>query len=224
MSGSADQRPICTVDVVQLTLLGNDLRVLVHARPRAPFAGELALPGGYVRPEQDASTWHAAERVLREKVGVKSPYLEQLATWSGKHRDPRGFSISVVYYALVPHAALTDLPKGSLLSRVDALPKLAFDHGEIIAHAVARVRSKSQYSSLPVFLCGDEFTLPELQAVYEAVLGSTLNKVSFRQKLLDLDLLVPVPGKLVGGAHRPAQVYRLSREFVRSLAWVERGL
>ena len=224
MSGRADERPICTVDVVQLTLHGTSLSVLVHARPGAPFAGELALPGGYVRPAEDESTWHAAERVLREKIGLKSPYLEQLATWSGKQRDPRGFSISVVYYALVPSAALASLPEGSRLSPVDALPPLAFDHAEIIAHAVSRVRSKSRYSTLPMFLCGEEFTLPALQSVYESVLGTALNKARFREKILELDILTAMPGKFTGGAHRPAQLYRLKRNFSRTLAWVERGL
>jgi 8-oxo-dGTP diphosphatase len=224
MSGRAQEKPICTVDVVQLTLSGPDLSVLVHTRARAPFAGELALPGGYVRPDEDESTWHAAERVLREKISLESPYLEQLATWSGKRRDPRGFSISVVYYALVPFAALARLPEGSQLSRVEALPPLAFDHAEIIAHAVSRVRSKSRYSTLPVFLCGEEFTLPALQSVYEVVLGTALNKVRFREKILELDILAAVPGKFIGGAHRPAQLYRLKRDFKRTLAWVERGL
>lgn len=224
MAGRSDERPICTVDVVQLTLAESGLRVLVHARPRAPYAGELALPGGYVRPDEDESTWHAAERVLREKVALESPYLEQLATWSGRHRDPRGFSISVVYYALVPWSALASLPEGCRLSPVDALPPLAFDHAEIIAHAVSRVRSKSRYSTLPVFLCGDEFTLPALQSVYESVLGTALNKARFREKILELDILTAVPGKFIGGAHRPAQLYRLKRNFARTLAWVERGL
>jgi 8-oxo-dGTP diphosphatase len=231
---------LCTVDVVLLTLTGDQgaerasehkahadglgLSVLLHERPLQPFEGVLALPGGYLHPDEDESAWHAAARVLRAKTGVESPYLEQLATWSGPTRDPRGFSLSVVYYALVARAELGALRPGTRLAPVDALPKLAFDHAQIVAHAVARVRSKSHYSSLPVYLCGDEFTLPELQAVYEAVLGAPLNKVSFRRKIDELGMLAAVPGKQTGGAHRPAQVYRLKPGFQRRLAVVDRGL
>lgn len=215
---------LCTVDVVLLTLSEADLHVLVHERARSPHEGALALPGGYVRPDEDDTTWHAAARVLREKLGLEGTYLEQLAAWSGRARDPRGFSVSVVYYALVPCAQLAALPGGARLVSVDALPRLAFDHADIVRHAVERVRSKSQYSSLPVYLCGPEFTLPELQAVYEAVLGTPLNKVSFRRKIDELGMLTPVPRKQTGGAHRPAQVYRLKPAFERRLALLERGL
>jgi 8-oxo-dGTP diphosphatase len=215
---------LCTVDVVLLTLTDAGLHVVVHERPREPYLGALALPGGYLHPDEDDSAWHAAARVLRDKLGLTGAYLEQLATWSGKSRDPRGFSVSVVYYALVPRAELGALVAGARLVAVDGLPRLAFDHADIIAHAVTRVRSKSHYSSLPVYLCGEEFTLPELQAVYEGVLGTTLNKVSFRRKIDELGMLMPVPGKQTGGAHRPAQVYRLKPSYQRRLALVDRGL
>ena len=90
---------------------------------------------------------------------------------------------------------------------------------------MARVRSKSLYSSLPVFLCGPEFTLPQLQQTYEVVLGEAVNKVSFRRKMDELDMLEAVPGAMRGGgAHRPAQLYRLRPEFRRSLSLLERGL
>ena len=215
---------ICTVDVVLLTLLEGALHVALLAREHAPWAGQLALPGGYVHPQEDASAQASAVRVLQHKARVVSPYLEQLATFSGPARDPRGWSVAVAYYALVPscvlqvHAALQWLP-------VHQLPPLAFDHAEMVAAAVARVRGKSQYSSLPVHLCAEPFTLPQLQLVYEAVLGEALNKVSFRRKMEEWGMLEPVPGALQGGgAHRPAQLYRLRPPFRRQLSLGVRGL
>jgi len=187
--------------------------------------GVLALPGGYVHAQEDQDAQDAAVRVLGDKVGIVSPYLEQLATFSGPGRDPRGWSLSVAYYALVPTAVVAKAPDAVRLVPVDRLPALPFDHRSIIEAAVSRVRAKSQYSSLPVYLCGERFTLPQLQAVYEAILGETINKVSFRRKIDALGMLEPIEGAMEsGGAHRPARLYRLKREFRHSLSVLERGI
>ena len=215
-----------------LTLLESKLQVLLVQRENAPFAGAWALPGGFVHPQDDADTAASAARVLKDKAGIASPYLEQLATFSGLARDPRGWSIAVVYCALVPaeHLQLAGMDlldsTGKVrLHAVNALPQLPFDHAAIVTTAVARVRNKSLYSSLPVFLCGEEFTLPQLQQTYEAVLGEPINKVSFRRKMEELAMLEPVEGAMRGGAaHRPAQLYRLRPAFRRSLSLLERGL
>lgn len=214
---------ICTVDVVLLTLQQDGLQVALQRRERAPFAGVLALPGGYVHAQEDADTQASAVRVLREKAGLQSPYLEQLATFSGPVRDPRGWSLAVVYCALVPPELLVAAP--ITLVPVDELPALPFDHRAMVDAAVARVRSKSQYSSMPVHLCAEPFTLPQLQAVYEAVLGEAVNKVSFRRKVDELGMLEAVPGALqTGGAHRPAQLYRVRPAYRRNLSLSARGL
>lgn len=216
---------ICTVDVALLTLQDDALQVLLLKRDRAPFEGALALPGGYVHETEDQSMEDAAVRVLQSKAGLASPYLEQLACFSGPGRDPRGWSLSVAYYALLPVQLLAVDGVERQLRPVAKLPSLPFDHGRIVDTAVQRVRSKSQYSSLPVYLCGDSFTLPQLQSVYEAVLGETINKVSFRRKMDELGMLEPIPGAMTsGGAHRPAQLYRLRREFQQTLSLTGRGL
>lgn len=222
------ERPslICTVDVVLLTLSAGQLQVLLLKREREPFAGALALPGGYVHAGEDQGCEDAAQRVLREKVdGMQSPYLEQLASFSGPGRDPRGWSVSVAYFALIPPLDETRTAPGSHWLPVDHLPALPFDHGAIVAAAVERVRNKSQYSSLPVHLCAEPFTLPQLHAVYEALIGEAINAVSFRRKMDELDFIEAIPGaKSSGGAHRPAQLYRLKREFRRVLRVAGRGL
>jgi 8-oxo-dGTP diphosphatase len=93
---------ICTVDVVLLTIKNDSLMVAVHRRDHAPCQGELALPGGYVHTETDGSAFDAAMRVIRSKTGITPPYLEQLLTFAGPDRDPRGWSLSIAHYALVP--------------------------------------------------------------------------------------------------------------------------
>ena len=154
---------ICTVDVVLLTLRQDVLHVVLIKRDRDPFKNVMALPGGYVHVEEDQDAWDAAARVLREKTGIASPYLEQLATFSGPGRDPRGWSVSIAYYALVPSEILPADDDGIHVTPVARLPSLPFDHRSIVELAVKRVRAKSQYSSLPVYLCGDSFTLPQLR-------------------------------------------------------------
>ncbi len=216
---------ICTVDVVLLTLKSQALHVVLLKRKNEPFADSPALPGGYIHTQEDKTAWEAASRVLRDKTGITSPYLEQLATYSGADRDPRGWSVSIVYYALIPLELLPANREGLLVAPVNRMPRMPFDHKNIVDLAVARVRSKSQYSSLPVYLCGERVTLPQLQSVYEAVLGEPINKVSFRRKMDELGILEPIEGEMeLGGAHRPAQVYRLRPEFKRELSMVQRGI
>jgi ADP-ribose pyrophosphatase YjhB (NUDIX family) len=220
------QQVICTVDVVLLTLQDNSLRVALLKRDREPFKGVLALPGGFIHPDEDADTQEAALRVLANKTGIEPPYLEQLATFSGPARDPRAWSVSVVYYALVPHDVIAKAGHQDVkLASVDRPLNLPFDHKTIVDTAVARLRSKSQYSSLPCYLAGESFTLPQLQRVYEALMGEPLNKVSFRRKMTEMDMLEPIEGAFsAGGAHRPAQMYRLKPALRDQLTLIERGL
>jgi 8-oxo-dGTP diphosphatase len=226
MATTESDRIICTVDIVLMTLHDEALHVALLKRDREPFKAALALPGGYVHPQEDQDASAAAARVLRDKTGITSPYLEQLATFSGPGRDPRGWSVSVAYYALVPKAVLDAAGRAAAnLLPVERLPALPFDHKGIVEAAVARVRAKSQYSSLPVYLCGERFTLPQLQAVYEAVLGEPINKVSFRRKIDQLGMVEPIEGaQELGRANRPAQLYRLRKEFRQRLSVVDRGL
>lgn len=219
-------RVICTVDVVLLTLREARLEVALLKRDRDPFKGVAALPGGYIHIEEDMDARDAALRVLKAKTGIEAPYLEQLATFSGPARDPRGWSVSIAYYALVSSEVIEQArrPDVKLIS-VDRLASLPFDHRAILEAAVARLRSKSQYSSLPCYLAGENFTLPQLQRVYETLMGESMNKVSFRRKMTEMDMLEPIEGGFESaGAHRPAQLYRLKPAFRQRLQLLERGL
>lgn len=216
---------ICTVDVVLLTIKDEGLMVALLKREHGPCEGQLALPGGYIHPETDASAFDAAMRVIRSKAGLEPPYLEQLSTFAGPERDPRGWSVSIAHYALVPFTLIAEAGAQLVLAHVDRLQALPFDHAMIVTTAVERLRNKSQYSSLPCFLAGPAFTLPQLQRIYELLMGETLNKVSFRRKITEMDMLEAIDGEFdSAGAHRPAQMYRLKDRFRQQLMLLERGL
>ncbi|MFZ6654471.1 NUDIX hydrolase [Undibacterium sp. TJN19] len=216
---------ICTVDVVLLTLQDDSLKVALLKRTHAPYQGLLALPGGYIHQGEDSDARDAALRVLRDKANIHAPYLEQLATFTGQARDPRGWSISVSYYALVSAQVIEAAAHPDVhLVDVDRYQQLPFDHQHILNTAVQRLRSKSQYSSLPCYLAGDTFTLPQLQRVYEVLMGEAINKVSFRRKMTEMDMLEVAGGKPEAhGAHRPAQLYQLKPAFRQHLRLLERG-
>jgi 8-oxo-dGTP diphosphatase len=219
---------ICTVDIVLLTIKDERLHVALWRREREPYDGIACLPGGFIHANEDTDARAAALRVMREKTRIEMPYLEQLATFSGQVRDPRGWSVSIAHYALLPFALIdpgqhAEQPEHKLYD-VDQLPPLPFDHRTIIDAAVARLRSKSQYSSLPCYLLGESFTLPQLQKLYETLMGEAINKVSFRRKMAEMDFLEAIEGQMeAAGAHRPAQLHRLKPEYRDRLRLLNRG-
>lgn len=200
--------PLVTVDAVLLTLKDSRLQVALHERPADPYRGRLALPGGIVHGQEDDSAEAAVLRVLLEKTGFRPRYIEQLQVFSGRERDPRGWSISVAYVALVPESCLQSAKAGVFVFRdVDSLPPLAFDHATLVDAAVRRLRNKTRYSTLPTQLLPERFTLGQLQATYEAIVGHPLNKAAFRRKIEDEGVVVPTEETTQGEAHRPARLY-----------------
>jgi 8-oxo-dGTP diphosphatase len=201
--------PIATVDAVLLTLRNDALCVGLLRREQAPYEGVLALPGGWVHVQEDRDLEAAARRILHEKVATSCRFLEQLATFSGLKRDPRGWSLSVVYFALIPDQDLVEAGSMLTILPVDGLPKLAFDHADIVNIAVERLRGKSSYFALPAYLLPPVFTMAELHRVYEQVLGARLDRASFRRKVEEQCIVEHVEGDQRVGAHRPAALYRL---------------
>lgn len=197
------------VDVVLLTLVDGRLHTGLARRqnPAEPFFDAWTLPGGMVRPQEDQDAEDTARRVLRDKAGLASPYLEQLATFSGAARDSRGWSASIAYYALVPAAVA---PAGTEVFRwadVATVRSLPFDHLQILHAALARVRSKTSYSALPLHLVPADFTMAQLRTVYEQVLGGALDPRGFERRMSELDVLEPT-GELRSAGGKPARVYR----------------
>ncbi|WP_055468361.1 NUDIX hydrolase [Streptomyces ardesiacus] len=204
-----------TVDLAVLTLRADALHVLLVARGQEPYAGRWALPGGFLLPDESAET--AARRELAEETGladVTGLHLEQLRTYSEPGRDPRMRVVSVAFAALLPDPPEPhgggDAAEASWVP-YDEARGLAFDHDRILADARDRVGAKLEYTCLATAFCPAEFTLGELQRVYETVWGTALDRPNFRRKVLATPGFVePVPGaaRLTGGRGKPAALYR----------------
>ena len=197
-----------TVDIVIFTIQEGVLKVLLVKRGIPPFAGQSAIPGGFVLEDEDLD--QAALRELSEETGVSDVYLEQLYSFGKPDRDPRGRVVTVAYFALI--SADRKLKAGSDAAEaawyaVDDLPSLAFDHAAILSYALERLRNKLEYTTVGFQLLPEKFTLTELQEVYEAILGKELDKRNFRRKMSVLKILKPLKEYRRGG-QRPAQLYR----------------
>jgi 8-oxo-dGTP diphosphatase len=203
-------RPSVTVDVVIFSLIEENLNVLLVQRKYEPYPGMWAIPGGFVHP--DESLEEAAVRELAEETGVTDVYIEQLYTFGEPGRDPRTRVITVAYFALVPFTAIEHRPGEDAAATawfaMDQLPELAFDHAEILAYALTRLRYKLEYTSVGFELLPDEFTLTELQRAYEIILEEKLDKRNFRRKILAAGILEDAGRKKQEGEGRPAKLYR----------------
>ncbi|MEL6545111.1 MAG: NUDIX domain-containing protein [Myxococcota bacterium] len=213
-------RPIkllLTVDCVVFGLDDTHLKVLLIQRKNAPFAGDWALPGGFVRPGEDLE--EAARRELEEETGVRDVFLEQLYTFGATERDPRDRVVSVAYYAL---AKLRELHASTDASdarwfEVRSAPTLAFDHDQILRVAQERLRGKVRYQPIGFELLPTKFTLSELQKLYETVLERDLDKRNFRKKILAMGLLDELDERQKAVAHRAARLYRFNKRKYREL-------
>jgi len=221
-----------TVDLVVLTVRDRRLCALLIRRGEPPYLGDHALPGGFVRPDEDLPD--AAVRELAEETGLAHPsaHLEQLASYGDPGRDPRGRVVTVAYLALLP-----DLPApvaGSDAAGAEWVPVarlqggrygnggrpavtagaggrslLAFDHARILADGVERARAKIEYTSLAAAFCPAEFTIAQLREVYETIWGVPLDPRNFHRKITGTPGFVePVGRSTTGERGRPAQLYR----------------
>ena len=207
-------RAALTVDGVVFGFDAGELKVLLIQRGLEPFKGKWALPGGFVRVDETLDD--AARRELVEETGLANVFLEQLYTFGTVKRDPRERVVSVAYYALVKLSdhkakAATDAAEAKWFP-VSQLPKLAFDHADIVALALTRLQGKVRYQPIGFELLPPKFTLSDLQHLYEAILGAGLDKRNFRKKVLGFGLLVPLNETQMAGRHRPAQLFRFDAD------------
>jgi len=197
-----------SVDLVILTVRGGQLAALAWRRDTDPYAGMLALPGGFIRLDEDLPA--AAARVLAERAGLPGApvHLEQLQTYGYPDRDPTRRAVSVAYLGLAPDLPAPDQPQMSWQPAV-ALTRMAFDHARILQDGVERARSKLEYTSLAAAFCRDEFTVADLRRVYEIVWGTPLDPRNFHRKVTGArDFLVETGSVTASGGGRPAQLYR----------------
>jgi 8-oxo-dGTP diphosphatase len=223
-------RPSVAVDVVLLTVRDAAIWALLTRRDDHPHKGRWALPGSFLRIDESLDA--AASRVLRTKAGLRGVFTEQLYTFGAPKRDMRTRVLSVAYYALVEPSTLdtavaaarnADLrlarlhvpwpgETGGLVEAVsgdDGTPlPLAFDHAAILGMAVKRIRGKLDYAPIGFELLPDAFSLRDLRLVHEAILGRSLNKDSFRRRILDRGRVVATGERATDVGHRPPELYR----------------
>jgi 8-oxo-dGTP diphosphatase len=207
-------RPALTVDAVVFGLDDDDLKVLLIRRDLEPFKGKWALPGGFVRVEE--SLEDAVRRELREETGISEVFLEQLYTFGDVDRDPRERVVTVAYYALVRLSdhrikATTDARDAAWFPVAEAI-KLPFDHDRILAVALERLKTKVRYQPIGFELLPPQFTLSQLQRLYETILEQPLDKRNFRKKILGMDFLMALDAVEKDVAHRAARLYRFDRK------------
>lgn len=206
------------VDLVALSVQAvaerDELQVVLVRLLRPPFAGMWGLPGGLVGERERVE--ETAERELWEKTGIRDVYLEQLRTFSDPDRDPNGRCVSVAHLALVPRASVslqsTAKYGGIAWFPLREVPKLAYDHREILDYAVARLRGKLAYTNIAYGLLPEEFSLGELQQLYETICGRPLDPRNFRRRIAEIGLVVETGRKRAGSGQkgRPAQLYRFT--------------
>ena len=220
--------PLATVDMAIFTIQDDKLKVLLVKRADYPSKGKWALPGGFIDLKKDKELKDTAHRKLKEKTGVEISYLEQVETIGSTKRDPRGWALTVVYFALIASQDLilsNDSSSEEIawvsVDKVKGEYKLAFDHQEILENCYERLKGKVQYTSLPVNLLSEEFTLTELQKTFEIILDKTIEKKAFRRRIIDANILEET-GEMKRGSNRPAKLYRVinngeSHFFARSI-------
>ncbi len=213
-------RPSLTVDCVVFGWDGLALKVLLIQRNEPPFEGQWALPGGFVQMDEELED--AARRELTEETGLGVMYLEQLFTFGGVARDPRGRVVTVAYYALIDlhryaaPAGASDARDAAWFSFPD-LPQLAFDHDRILKVAHARLQGKIVYQPIGFELLPKKFSFTQLQNLYETILGEEFDRRNFRKKMLSMNILIELDEYETGGPHRAARLYSFDEARYRAL-------
>lgn len=205
--------PLTSVDIVIFTIINEQLQVLITKRKDYPFKEAWATPGGFIDVHKDKSLEQTALRKLKEKTGFDAPYLEQLGAIGSDKRDPRGWSVTVTYFALV-NAENVNLDEDNNWTPISPRGKveidLAFDHSHLVEEAFHRLQNKAQYTTIALHVLPEKFTLSELQKSFEVILGGKLNKSGFRRRIIKGNVVEEVEGEMKQTATRKAQLYRKS--------------
>jgi ADP-ribose pyrophosphatase YjhB (NUDIX family) len=206
--------PLCSVDMTIFTVLQDRLHILLVKRSIHPAKGEWALPGGVVDTAKDDCLEATAVRKLKDRTGIVAPYLEQVTTVGNRNRDPRHWSLSVLYFALMPIDGI-ELAAGHGSDEARWFPVtedgvetlLAFDHAGLLKTALERIRNKAKYTMLPAYLLAEAFTLTELVGAYQQILGD-VEQAMIRKRALRSGVLEET-GELSRESNRPAKLYRI---------------
>jgi ADP-ribose pyrophosphatase YjhB (NUDIX family) len=195
-----------------------ELKLLIHKRRFEPFKGHWSLFGGFLK--EGESLDEGASRILNELSGLENIYMEELQTYGEIERDPAGRVISVAYYALIPaHRYKEDHSRkyGATWVSLTELPELIMDHGLMVEKGLGRLRSRASSQPIGFELLPREFTIPQLQALYEAIYQSGLDKRNFRKKILSMDVLIKLEEKDKSTSRKGAFLYRFDKRKYKKL-------
>ena len=184
--------PAVTTDCVVFGFDGKELLVLLIQRGLDPYKGMWAFPGGFLRMDETAE--ECAKRELKEETGLELTKVRELGTFSGVNRDPRERVISIAFYSLARHSAVKggdDAAKAKWWA-IDDIPQLAFDHDYILRKAMKRIRQDIHFEPVGFDLLDEQFTIAELQRLYESILGVQFDRRNFYRKMLQTGVLEEV--------------------------------
>ena len=205
-------RPSVTTDCVIVGYDGKNLKVLLVQRGIPPFKGMWAFPGGYLQMDETAE--EGARRELLEETGLIPSYIEQFHTFSEVERDPRGRVITIAYLALLNISEVhggDDAAKADWFS-INDVPQLAFDHDMILRVAMKTLRERIHFEPVGFELLPEVFTMPQLQHLYESILGVRFDRRNFAAKMLHLDILEDTGDRPAGASSRVPVTYRFNKE------------
>lgn len=209
-----EQNILISIDNVIFTIINDKLQILLVSRPIDPFKWLRSLPWGFVADNETLE--ETAYKKLEEKTSVKDIYLEQLYTFSDVKRDPRGRIISTAYMSLVSRENLTlknsTKWRESKFFPVTALPKLGFDHKQIIEYAIKRLKWKLEYTNIAQYILPEKFTFTQLQNVYEIVLNQKFDVRNFRKKINSLWIIEETWEKEIWNQYRPARLFKFTNK------------
>ncbi len=197
---------------------GDKLNLLIHKRRFEPALGEWSLFGGFLQEGEDLD--EAAARILNELTGLEGIYMEQLHTYGEVGRDPAGRVISVAYYALIPADRYSEeysARYGATWVDLEKLPSLIMDHDRMVEKGLRRLRRRAATQPIGFELLPVKFTIPQLQALYEAIYRSKLDKRNFRKKILHMGVLVKLEEKDMSGSRKGAFLYRFDKRKYKKL-------
>ncbi|MCK5066176.1 MAG: NUDIX hydrolase [Bacteroidales bacterium] len=206
------------VDCIIFGFDQGELKLLIHKRRFEPAMGQWSLFGGFVEREESLDA--AANRILFELTGLDNIYMEELQSYGEVNRDPAGRVISVAYYALIPAKEYSDATTnqyGATWMSLDELPRLIMDHNLMVEKGLRRLKRRASTQPIGFELLPREFTMPQLQALYETIYQSTLDKRNFRKKILSMDVLIKLDKKDKSGSRKGAFLYRFDRKKYKKL-------
>lgn len=198
-------RPAVTADCVVLGFDGHALKVLLIERGQEPYKGQWALPGGFINENETAE--ECARRELQEETGLHADKLTEIGSFSAPGRDPRGHTVSIAHYALMPVSNVHggDDAAAAGWYDVDSTPVLAFDHKEILDRALDKLGKDLFFRPIVFELLPMIFTMPELRKLYEKILHTELDRRNFAKKMLNLGIIEPLPRAIGTPSRYPVQ-------------------